>query len=91
MCDSDHKPVRALLRVTLPVVDARKQRRAFCTTVESVYNQQAPADAVLWPQPLQPLQTPGQWQPPGAPATPGAGGGSQHGRQGSVGDLISLF
>lgn len=86
VCDSDHKPVRALLRVTLPVVDARKQRRAFCTAVESVYTQQAPPDAVLWPaQPLPP--TPGGVQEGAvaAAATP-----SQHGRQGS-GDLISLF
>ena len=37
VCESDHKPVRALLRVTLPVVDARKQRRAFCTLTEPFY------------------------------------------------------
>ena len=34
VCDSDHKPVRALLRVVLPVVDARKYRRAYCTLVD---------------------------------------------------------
>lgn len=69
--DSDHKPVRSLLRVTLPVVDARKQRRAFCTAVETVYTQTAPPDAVLWPQ-----QGAQQGAPQGFGQWGGAGGGS---------------